>query len=75
MSGRFAPAQAFITQLVEDDTNPFVAQILARHTDIRTTQKYYHATSQKLREAVNRRGKVLKLGKAKTGMALFFTSS
>jgi len=28
---------------------------LARHSDLRTTQKYYHATSSKLRDVVNRR--------------------
>jgi Site-specific recombinase XerD len=59
---------SFITQLVEDDTNPFVAQILVRHSDIRTTQKYYHATSSKLRDVVNRRGKVVRIDKVKTGM-------
>ncbi|MBF0553426.1 MAG: tyrosine-type recombinase/integrase [Nitrospirae bacterium] len=62
-----ATRHSFISQLVEDDANPFVAQVLARHTDIRTTQKYYHATSAKLRNQVNSRGKVVKLGKPKTG--------
>ncbi|KJU86011.1 tyrosine recombinase XerD [Candidatus Magnetobacterium bavaricum] len=52
---------SFITQLVEDNTNPLVAKELARHTDLRTTQKYYHATSSKLRDVVNRRGKVVPL--------------
>ncbi|KJU81297.1 hypothetical protein MBAV_006510 [Candidatus Magnetobacterium bavaricum] len=45
--------------MVEDNTNPLVVKELARHTDLRTTQKYYHATSSKLRDVVNRRGKVV----------------
>ncbi|MBF0554921.1 MAG: site-specific integrase [Nitrospirae bacterium] len=60
-----ASRHSFITQLVEEDTNPLVTKALARHTDIRTTQKYYHATAAKLRDVVNRRGKVVKLDKNK----------
>ncbi|KJU87741.1 tyrosine recombinase xerD [Candidatus Magnetobacterium bavaricum] len=61
-----ASRHSFITQLVEDNTNPFVAKELARHTDIRTTQNYYHATSSKLRDVVNRRGKIVPIEGGKT---------
>ncbi|KJU87632.1 integrase family protein [Candidatus Magnetobacterium bavaricum] len=61
-----ASRHSFITQLVEDNANPFVAKELARHTDIRTTQKYYHATSSKLRDVVNRRGKIVPIEGGKT---------
>ncbi|MBF0592032.1 MAG: tyrosine-type recombinase/integrase [Nitrospirae bacterium] len=64
-----ASRHSFITQLVEDNANPFVAKELARHTDLRTTQKYYHATSSKLRDVVNRRGKIVSIEGGKTSAA------
>ncbi|MBF0553263.1 MAG: site-specific integrase [Nitrospirae bacterium] len=60
-----ASRHSFITQMVENDTNPLVAKALARHADIRTTQKYYHATTAKLRDIVNRRGRVVKIDEHK----------
>ncbi|KJU87468.1 Integrase, catalytic core, phage domain protein [Candidatus Magnetobacterium bavaricum] len=57
-----ASRHSFITQLVEDNVNPLVARELARHTNIQTTQKYYHATATKLRDIVNNRGKVVPIG-------------
>ncbi len=59
---------SFITQLVEENTNPLVAKELARHTDLRTTQRYYHATSSKLRDVVNKRGKVVPIDGGKTAV-------
>jgi integrase len=38
---------------------------LARHTDVRTTQRYYHGSTSRLRSIVNNRGKVVPLKERK----------
>ncbi|MBF0557119.1 MAG: site-specific integrase, partial [Nitrospirae bacterium] len=60
-----AARHSFISQLVESDTNPLVTQKLARHSDIRTTMGYYHASAGKLLSVVNSRGKVVEIKKVK----------
>lgn len=52
-----AVRHSFCTQIVENGADLYVAQILMRHSDIRSTQKYFHANVLKLRDIVNKRGK------------------
>ena len=52
-----ASRHSFCTQVVETGVNALQAQELMRHSDIRTTQKYFHASVNKLRNAVNIRGR------------------
>jgi integrase len=52
-----ATRHSFCTQLVEDRVPLPIIKELARHSDIRTTQKYIHPTDESSREAVNLRGK------------------
>lgn len=51
-----ATRHSFCTQLVEDGVPLPIVQQLARHADIRTTQKYVHPTEESTRKAVNNRG-------------------
>jgi integrase len=60
-----ATRHSFCTQLVEDGESLKTVQLLARHADLRSTQRYVHPTEQRSREAVNRRGrKVIEISKA-----------
>jgi integrase len=52
-----ATRHSFCTQLAEDRVPLPIIKDLARHSDIRTTQKYIHPTDESSREAVNLRGK------------------
>ncbi len=52
-----ATRHSFCTQLAEDGVNPYLLKDLARHSDIRTTQKYVHPTDERARQAVNFRGR------------------
>jgi site-specific recombinase XerD len=52
-----ASRHSFCSQLVEDGVPLPVISKLARHADIRTTQKYVHVTDEVARAAVERRGK------------------
>jgi integrase len=56
-----ASRHSFCTQLVDDGADSLQAKQLMRHTDVRTTQNYYHGSTTKLRELVNRRGRVVNL--------------
>jgi integrase len=56
-----ASRHSFCTQLVDDGLNTLQAKELMRHTDVRTTQKYYHGDTNRLRDAVNQRGRVIHL--------------
>ena len=56
-----ASRHSFCTQVVESGASALEAQALMRHADLRSTQQYYHATTKKMRNIVNRRGKVIKL--------------
>ncbi|HEB02655.1 MAG TPA: hypothetical protein ENI12_05405 [Nitrospirae bacterium] len=51
-----ASRHSFCTQVAETGINALQAQNLMRHSDIRTTQKHFHASVNKLRIAVNLRG-------------------
>ncbi|MGO9613377.1 MAG: tyrosine-type recombinase/integrase [Dissulfurispiraceae bacterium] len=53
-----ATRHSFCTQIVESGASQLEAMALMRHTDIRSTLKYYHADTKKLRYLVNRRGNV-----------------
>ncbi len=54
-----ASRHSFCTQILQAaDANIFDAQELMRHKDIRSTRHYYHATTKKLTDIVNRRGRV-----------------
>ncbi|MCL5237768.1 MAG: site-specific integrase [Nitrospirae bacterium] len=53
-----ATRHSFCTQIVESGATQLEAMALMRHSDIRSTLKYFHANTKKLRHIVNRRGKV-----------------
>lgn len=53
-----ATRHSFCTQLVEMGINSLQARLLMRHSDIRTTQKYFHSSITKLRDVVNSRGRI-----------------
>ena len=59
-----ASRHSFCTQVADASDNPYMARELMRHSDIRTTQGYYHAKTTTLKEVVNRRGKVRTLSKS-----------
>lgn len=56
-----ASRHSFATQLVELDVDVLSAQLLLRHSDLRSTQRYFHGSINRLRDMVNRRGKVVTL--------------
>lgn len=43
----------FITRLIDNGINPFIAQKLANHRSVQTTQRYYNSNSNKLQAAVD----------------------
>ena len=61
-----ATRHSFCTQIVETGANTLQAQALMRHSDIRSTQKYFHASLTNLREIINRRVNVEKLTRSGT---------
>jgi len=56
-----ASRHSFCTQLVDDGVDALQAKALLRHADLRSTQKYYHGNMARLRDAVNTRGRIIKL--------------
>ncbi len=61
-----ATRHSFCTQIVEDGVSELQAQRLMRHTDSRSTGRYYHPTGDRMRDIVNRRGrKVIKIEEAR----------
>lgn len=54
-----ASRHSFVTQCVDSGADALQVKELARHSDVRTTQKYYHGDMKRLRDVVNRRGKVI----------------
>jgi integrase len=56
-----ASRHSFVTQLVDDGVGSLQVKELARHSDVRTTQRYYHGNRLTLKDIVNRRGKVIPL--------------
>ena len=58
-----ASRHSFCTQLVDDGVDLLHAKELMRHTDVRTTQRYYHGNITRLRDIVNKRGKTVRLSK------------
>ncbi len=60
-----AGRHSFCTQLVEQGIDIAIVKELARHSDIRTTQKYTHIRTSRLHEVVNRRGEIVELKKGK----------
>jgi integrase len=54
-----ATRHSFCTQLVEMGVNTLQAKALMRHSDIRSTEKYFHASVKKLGDIVEQRGKVI----------------
>lgn len=54
-----ASRHSFCTQIVDDGINVLQAKELLRHTDVRTTQRYYHGNLNNLRNVVNNRGRVI----------------
>lgn len=52
-----ASRHSFCTQLVHDGLNPLEAQAAMRHKDLKSTQKYFHAHRDRMREHFNRRGR------------------
>ncbi len=55
-----ASRHSFCTQLVHDGLNPLEAQAAMRHSDLRSTQKYFHAHRDRMREHFNIRGRAYK---------------
>lgn len=51
---------SFASQLIEHEDVAYVKELMG-HSDIRTTQKYLHMRMSKLRDVVNRRGKVIEM--------------
>ncbi|MDD5007471.1 MAG: tyrosine-type recombinase/integrase [Syntrophorhabdaceae bacterium] len=58
-----ASRHSFATQMVDSGVDSLQTKELMRHTDVRTTQRYYHGSTTRLRDIVNRRGQVLSLVK------------
>jgi len=64
-----ASRHSFCTQLVHDGLNPLEAQSAMRHKDLRSTQRYFHAHRDRMREHFNRRGRVyIKHNESKTNI-------
>ena len=63
-----ASRHSFCTQIVERGANAFEAQALMRHADIRSTQKYFHATSNRLRDLLTKRAEVINIKDKKAAM-------
>ena len=53
-----AGRHSFCTQIIEAGAHPMDAQRLMRHSDRRSTEAYYHAGVERLRNLTNRRGVV-----------------
>ncbi len=53
-----ATRHSFCTQIGESGLNSLQARQLMRHSDVRTTQKYFHGDIAKLRDVVTNRGRV-----------------
>jgi integrase/recombinase XerC len=58
-----ASRHSFISQLVDDGINDMKIKELARHSDVRTTQRYSHPT--RMQEVLNNRGRVIEMKKRK----------
>lgn len=56
-----AGRHSFCTHLSEVEMNPLILQDLMRHADIQTTKKYCHPRAERLRQTLNKRGKVYPL--------------
>jgi len=54
-----ASRHSFCTQIVESGADVLQARELMRHTNIRSTQKYFHGSIKRLRDIVNQRGKIV----------------
>lgn len=63
-----ASRHSFCTQLVHDGTPHLEAQALMRHADIRSTMRYFHADSERLRERIERRGRAYKMHTVSIGV-------
>jgi integrase len=61
-----ATRHSFLTQIGESGINTLQAKQLMRHSDIRSTEKYFHGNITKLRDVVNNRGRVRPLRSEKT---------
>jgi len=56
-----ASRHSFATQMVDSGVDALQTKELMRHTDVRTTQRYYHGSITRLKDIVNRRGQVFRL--------------
>jgi site-specific recombinase XerD len=54
-----ASRHSVCTQIVESGATHLQAKQLMPHADIRSTEKYFHGNVTKMRDLVNRRGKVI----------------
>jgi integrase len=64
-----AGRHSFCTQVIDSGAHPFQAQRLLRHARIKTTQRYYHNSTEALRDVVNARGKAAKGNEQETNEA------
>jgi integrase len=58
-----ATRHSFISQLVDSGASSLQTRTLARHSSVKTTQRYYHGNRTTLRDVLNRRGKVIEMVK------------
>jgi integrase len=63
-----ASRHSFITQCVDVGGDSLQVKHLARHSDVRTTQRYYHGNQVRLTDILNRRGKVIPIHSDRTEM-------
>lgn len=56
-----ATRHSFISQLVDSGASSLQTRTLARHSSVKTTQRYYHGNRTTMKDLLNRRGKVVNL--------------
>lgn len=56
-----ASRHSFCTQIVENGASLLEAKQLMRHSDIRSTERYFHGSIAKMKDIVNKRGKIIPL--------------
>lgn len=58
-----ATRHSFISQLVDSGASSLQTRTLARHSSVKTTQRYYHGSRTTMKDLLNRRGKVIDIRK------------
>ena len=63
-----ATRHSFISQIVDSGASVLQTKTVARHSDVKTTQRYYHGDRVTLKDLLDRRGKVIPLNSDATLM-------